>query len=254
MKPSGRQRLDQTLVELGIAPTRTKAQRMVEAGDIEVFSQGQWSTATQSSLQIEASPEKVRAKADSDILKFVSRGGLKLEGALKHLALDVTGFKCLDLGVSTGGFTDCLLKAGAAHVCGIDVGHGQLHPALAQDSRFLLFEGVNVKDIGVHPPLQEWMGTKLDLCVADLSFISLLAVLPEIKKALPPGAKFLGLVKPQFELGKTALNKAGVVTDQSLFSDLEKRARALLPGSDFFPSRIHGQDGNQEFFLYSASL
>ncbi len=246
----GRQRLDQAVVELGFAPTRTKAQQMIEAGDVEVFARGEWSTAAHCSLQVDTSTEIVRAKAGSEILKFVSRGGLKLEGALKHLGLDVRGFKCLDLGISTGGFTDCLLKAGAEKICGVDVGHGQLHPSLENDSRVALFEGVNVKDINAYPRLKKWIGTQLDLCVADLSFISLLGVLPDIKKALPPQTKFLGLVKPQFELGQSALNKAGVVKDHSLFADLEKRARALLPGSDFFPSRIQGQDGNQEFFLF----
>jgi len=245
-------RLDQALVELRLAPTRSKAQQLIANGDVEVFMRGEWRVSTQASLPVVAAPENVRVKPNSEILKYVSRGGLKLEAALAHLSLDVQGFRCLDLGISTGGFTDCLLRAGAAAVCGVDVGHGQLHAHLKGDPRVTSFEGVNVKDLGSYPEIQKWIGQGVDLCVADLSFISLLSLMDGILEALPAHARILALIKPQFELGAAALNKAGVVTDASLFADLERRSRASLPRASYFPSALKGQDGNQEFFLYGG--
>lgn len=246
-----RKRLDQALVELGLAPTRSKAQQLIEAGDVEVLLGAEWRVQTQTSLNVGHAPDSVRIKEGSAILKYVSRGGLKLEGALKHLGLGVHGWRCLDLGISTGGFADCLLQAGAAEVCGVDVGHGQLHPKLVGDPRVKFFEGLNVKNLRENPEVVTWIEKGVHLCVADLSFISLLGLAKEISDSLPAGTKFLGLVKPQFELGAAALNKAGVVVDHSLFKDLEVKARSVLPGADFFPSLITGQDGNHEFFLYS---
>ncbi len=251
MKTQQQGRLDQVLVELGLAPTRSKAQQLIEAGDVEVFARGEWRQTSQASLIVAKSSGILRVKENTEILKYVSRGGLKLEGALNHLGLNVEGRRCLDLGISTGGFADCLLKNGAAEVCGVDVGHGQLHPQLASDGRVKLFEGVNVKDVRKHAAIMDWLNGGVDLCVADLSFISLLSVVHEIKALLPARTQFLGLVKPQFELGAAALNKSGVVADHSLFTDLEAKALQALPGAQFFASPITGQDGNVEFFLYS---
>lgn len=251
MKPPLQSRLDQALVELGLAPTRSKAQQLIGAGDVEVFARGEWRSTSQASLIVPRSREIIRVKENTEILKYVSRGGLKLEGALQTLGLNVEGRRCLDLGISTGGFADCLLKGGASEICGVDVGHGQLHPQLLADSRVKLFEGVNVKDIRKNQDITAWLAAGVHLCVADLSFISLLSLVPEILTLLPPATPFLGLVKPQFELGAAALNKAGVVSDHSLFPELEARARQAVPGAEFFPSPITGQDGNVEFFLYS---
>jgi 23S rRNA (cytidine1920-2'-O)/16S rRNA (cytidine1409-2'-O)-methyltransferase len=235
--------LDQLVVERGLAPSRSKAQQLIAAGDVEVLLGGSWQSVGQSSFQTNA---EVRLKPESEILKYVSRGGLKLEGALKHLELDVRGFRALDLGVSTGGFSDCLLKNGAAEVLGVDVGHGQLDPRL----KIRHFEGVNVKEIPSHREIGAWIKNGVDLCVADLSFISFLSLSHVLREFLPQGTRLLALIKPQFELGAQALNKSGVVADPTLYAGLRSRALEVFPG-DFFPSSIKGQDGNQEFFLYS---
>lgn len=240
-----KKRLDHLLVERGLAPSRSKAQQLIEAGEVEVYSKNSWSTVTQSSHQTEAVAE-VRLKANSEILKYVSRGGLKLEGALRHLRLDVKGLRVLDLGVSTGGFADCLLKHGAKEILGVDVGHGQLDPRV----KIQHFEGVNVKDIPNHAEIRAWLARGVDLCVADLSFISFLGLRPVLDEFLAPGTRILALIKPQFELGARALNKSGVVADSSLYAGLRTRALELFPG-EYFPSDLKGQDGNQEFFLYS---
>ncbi len=172
-------RLDQLLTEMGLAPSRTKAQSLIESGDVEIFENGEWKTARQASKQV--TKDAVRLKPNPEILKYVSRGGLKLEAALDHLKLDVAGFRVLDLGVSTGGFADCLLKRGAREVCGVDVGHGQLDQRL----KIAHFEGVNVKDIRNHVEITKWIAGGLDLCTVDLSFISLLSISDSIKSFLP---------------------------------------------------------------------
>lgn len=250
-------RLDLALVELGLAPSRTKAQQMIEAGEVEVLRQGHWQVIQQSSHQLKnPSLEYVRKAKDSEVLKYVSRGGLKLEGALRHLQLDVGGWRCLDLGLSTGGFSDCLLQAGASEVFGVDVGHGQLHPSLEGHPRLQSFEGVNVKNLASFEPFQEWAKRGLDFCVADLSFISLLSLLSDLAGWMPKEARFLGLVKPQFEVGANHLNKSGIVKDPQLFREVEFEALKILAqtsweAKDFFPSLLKGQDGNQEFFLFA---
>jgi 23S rRNA (cytidine1920-2'-O)/16S rRNA (cytidine1409-2'-O)-methyltransferase len=251
-------RLDHVLVELRLAPTRTKAQQLIEAGDVEILSQGEWKVIRQSSYSIaQPSRENVRVKQDAEILKYVSRGGLKLEGALEHLQLDVSGFRVLDLGVSTGGFSDCLLQKGAQEICGIDVGHSQLHEKLMREPRLMTFEGVNVKQISEYKLILDWIARGLDLCVVDLSFISLISVLPVIADILPAQTRLLALVKPQFEVGAGNLDKRGLVREDSkLFDDVKARvlhalAKCGFSGEDYFPSRLRGQDGNQEFFVYS---
>ena len=252
-------RLDHVLVELRLAPTRSKAQQLIEAGEVEVLIRQQWTTIRQSSYSIsQPSVETVRIKEGSETLKYVSRAGLKLEGALEHLKLDVSGFRVLDLGISTGGFSDCLLQRGAREICGVDVGHEQLHEKLAGDPRVLVIEGLNVKDIGSDRSVLEWLKNGCDICLADLSFISLQSVLSVISSVLPPQTKFLGLVKPQFEVGREHLDKRGVVVDDpQIFEELRVRIlremeKCGLSKAEYFPSRLRGQDGNQEFFVYSC--
>jgi len=250
-------RLDLALVELGLAPSRSKAQQLIEAGHVEVFYSGEWKISTQSSQTLTAvSSDVVRVRKDTEILKYVSRGGLKLEGAVEKLGLDVRGWRCLDLGISTGGFADFLLQAGAHEVCGVDVGHQQLHPSLANNRKLKLFEGVHVKDLRQNKDIQAWLADGLDLCVADLSFISLISMIPEIARNLSVGSRFLGLVKPQFEVGAGNLNKSGIVKDQALYPEVEALCREALIAANFevqeyFPSHLKGQDGNQEFFVYA---
>lgn len=245
-------RLDLLLVEKGLAPSRTKAQELIAAGQVEIFARGEWNFAKTSSQQHDG---EVRVREGSEILRYVSRGGLKLEGALRELKLDVTGWRCLDVGLSTGGFADCLLQAGAASVCGIDVGHGQLDERLRDDARLVSFEGLNVKDIGAHSGVAAWLKGGVDLCVADLSFISFTQAIPALSEALPP-CRWLVLIKPQFEVGQEGLNKRGVANPQ-LFDDVKGRVlRALekygLSTEQYFASQVKGQDGNQEFFVCAS--
>lgn len=248
-------RLDQTLVIAGLAPTRSKAQQMIQSGEVEILVRDEWVTATQASQNVE-SEKHVRVREGGETLKYVSRGGLKLESALQHLRLNVNGWRCLDIGISTGGFADCLLQHGAKEICGIDVGHGQLHETLRADPRVIQFEGLNVKDINSHRELRSCLKSGVDLCVADLSFISLISVLPVLSFLIPPIPRFLGLVKPQFEVGAANLDKRGVVKDPALFADVRLRVLTALEeagfrAQEYFPSRLTGQDGNQEFFVYA---
>lgn len=249
-------RLDQALVEWGLAPSRNKAQQLIDAGEVEIFSGGGWTVVKQSSRSVDDGTQ-VRVSENSRTLKYVSRGGLKLESALAHLRLDVNGWRCLDLGLSTGGFTDCLFQHGASAVCGIDVGHDQLESRLRSESRLTAFEGVNVKDLAAHEGVGVWLKGGVDLCVADLSFISLLSVLPRIAGVLPKGTRCLVLLKPQFEVGPGGLDKGGLVRDPGLHQETLGRALREFGKCGFsvqadFPSEVKGQDGNQEYFIYAC--
>ena len=188
--------------------------------------------------------------------RYVSRGGLKLEGALRTTGLDVTGKLCLDVGQSTGGFTDCLLQAGAARVVGVEVGHDQLHPRLRADGRCVTFEGLNARqlgaaDLGEHAPPQGF-----DLLVCDASFISLALLLPQWAALLAPAGHVLALVKPQFEVGPQGLGKGGIVRDPVRYAEVEARLRIAADAAgllilDWFDSPITGGDGNREFFFHA---
>jgi 23S rRNA (cytidine1920-2'-O)/16S rRNA (cytidine1409-2'-O)-methyltransferase len=187
--------------------------------------------------------------------RYVSRGGLKLAGALAHTGLEVAGWVCLDVGQSTGGFTDCLLQAGAARVVGVDVGHGQLHPRLRGDPRVLCLEGVNARGLGPADLGNARPAGGFDLIVADASFISLTLLLPRFPALLRPGGQVLALVKPQFEVGPEGVGKGGLVRDPALYAGVEEKLRAAcgycgLRVRDWFDSPIAGGDGNREFFLW----
>jgi 23S rRNA (cytidine1920-2'-O)/16S rRNA (cytidine1409-2'-O)-methyltransferase len=237
-------RADQLLVERGLAPSRTVAQRMIETGRVSWVD----GVITKASLILPLTAELAVAGDESD--RFVGRGGIKLSGALAHAKLDVRGKTCLDIGQSTGGFTDCLLQAGAAAVVGIDVGHGQLHPKLAADARVTCIEGVNARELR-----KSAVAARLyDLIVADLSFISLTLVLPQLPALLAEGGDMLLLVKPQFEVGPEHVGKGGIVRDASLYPRVEAKLRqaattAGLRVVDYFDSPIAGTDGNREFFI-----
>ncbi|MCX8097443.1 MAG: TlyA family RNA methyltransferase [Casimicrobiaceae bacterium] len=248
MRPSAA-RADVALVERGLAASRTLARRLIEGGHVHMLCGGQRRSVTRPS---EVVPAEARLEVDSaPILDYVSRGGLKLAGALAHLKLDVGGLRCLDVGQSTGGFTDCLLAHGAAQVVGIDVGHGQLHPKLACDPRVIAYEGIHARNL---PP--ELAPGPFDLIVADVSFISLTQVLPICPGRLAPDGRVLALVKPQFEVGRSALGKGGIVRDPARFDEVRQRVCSAAQGLgfdilDYFPSPIAGGDGNREFFLYA---
>lgn len=251
-------RLDQFLVDADLAPTRSKAQQMIRSGEIEILFQGKWRTEFSPARKINAQvTDHVRIKATARTLKYVSRGGLKLESALDHLGLNVTGWRCLDVGQSTGGFTDVLLKQGAARVLGFDVGHDQLHPDLRADPRVFAQEGLHVRDLKANHVFFSRIQDGLELTVVDVSFISLAHVLPVLSEVLMKGCRLLCLVKPQFEVGPKGIGKGGIVTETELFDIV--RSRVLLDlkkcgftDKDYFPCAVRGQDGNQEFFVYAV--
>jgi 23S rRNA (cytidine1920-2'-O)/16S rRNA (cytidine1409-2'-O)-methyltransferase len=238
-------RADQLLVERGLAPSRTVAQRLIEAGCVS------WAAGpiNKASAVLPESAELTVAEGDSD--RYASRGGIKLAGALSHTGIAVRGRICLDVGQSTGGFTDCLLQAGAESVVGIDVGHGQLHRRLRDDPRVTCIEGVNARAIDQ----QRLPHAHFDLIVADLSFISLTLVLPQLPPLLANNGDMLLLVKPQFEVGPENVGKGGIVRNTVLYPQVEAKLReaAIAAGLrvlDYFDSPIAGTDGNREFFIW----
>ncbi|HEX7892463.1 MAG TPA: TlyA family RNA methyltransferase [Ramlibacter sp.] len=243
-------RADQLLVERGLAASRSQAQRLIAAG-VQWFDGAGWKRVAKNG---DALPEAAQLELlDAAESRYVSRGGLKLEGALRAAGLDATGWTCLDVGQSTGGFTDCLLQHGAARVTGIDVGHGQLHEKLRKDGRVVAIEKLNAREL---EPQQ--VGRDFDLVVGDLSFISLTLVLPALVPLLGPGGRLLMLAKPQFELQPGQIGKGGVVRDASLYAVVERRLRDACAelGLDvigWHDSAIAGGDGNREFFLHART-
>lgn len=249
MAHRGMPRADQLLVQQGLAPSRTAARVLIEAGRVSSDS----GPVTKPAQELPESA--VLAVVPDEADRFVSRGGLKLAGALRVSGLQVNGRICLDVGQSTGGFSDCLLQAGAAGVVGVEVGHGQIHPRLASDPRCITLEGINARhllasDLGTHYP-----PAGFDLIVCDASFISLTLLLPQWPALLAANGDILALVKPQFEVGAKGLAKGGIVRDTSLYADVEAKLRAAaatcgLKVHDWFDSPITGTDGNREFFTW----
>jgi 23S rRNA (cytidine1920-2'-O)/16S rRNA (cytidine1409-2'-O)-methyltransferase len=245
-------RLDKLLLERGIASSRERAQALILAGKILVNGQ-----------KIEKAGAGVEESVDirllGEDLKYVSRAGLKLEEALRHWQIDVAGKVCLDVGTSTGGFTDCLLQRGAARVIAVDTGHGQIDFRLRQDARVRLLEKTNARYL-----TPEQVGEVVDLVVMDVSFISATLVLPAvIASALPQsderdgrhGRRIVVLVKPQFEAGREQVGKGGIVRDPVVQkAAVEKVRHSLLElgctQTDLTDSPILGGEGNREFLLY----
>jgi 23S rRNA (cytidine1920-2'-O)/16S rRNA (cytidine1409-2'-O)-methyltransferase len=246
-------RADQLLVAQGLAPTRSVAQRLIANGAAEWASPTGWAALKKAGEDL---PDTAQLRVTDDAeLRYVSRGGLKLEGALKRSGFDVATHTVLDVGQSTGGFTDCLLAHGARHVVGVDVGHGQLHPRLQADPRVTALEGVHVRELDVLRPHAPTGG--FTLIVGDLSFISMVGSLPELLPWLEVHGHLLVLIKPQFELGPQALGKGGLVKDEADYPRLEARVRLActalgLKVLDYFDSPITGGDGNREFFLHAS--
>jgi len=253
-------RADLTLVALGLAASRTQARALIEAGAVQLRTASGFETLRKPSAEIAHDTEIVideRARP-----RHVSRGGLKLEGALAAAGIDPRGMICLDLGQSTGGFTDCLLQAGAARVVGIDVGHGQLHPSLGGDHRVLAFEGINVRALaapgdGLPPAFRAAVPPDgFDLVVADLSFISLAHALAPAAALLRPGGTLLALVKPQFEVGPGGVDSRGIVRNERSYAEIRERIeqaarQAGLEPRGWHESPLRGGDGNREFFLHA---
>ncbi|MBX9603754.1 MAG: TlyA family RNA methyltransferase [Bryobacteraceae bacterium] len=240
---SSRRRLDELLVERGLADSREKARALVLAGQVLVA--GQKSTKAGHSVHVDAPIEVLQR------LPYVSRGGLKLEAALDHFHIQPEGKTCLDAGASTGGFTDCLLQRGAAKVYAIDVGHGQLDWKLRGDPRVVLREGLNARYLTL-----EHTGEAVDLAVCDVSFISVTLILPALSAVLKSSGEMVILVKPQFEVGRDKVGKGGVVREPELHQWACDRARAAVEALRFhaevIPSPILGAEGNQEFLLYAS--
>ena len=237
-----KERLDVRLVELGLAPTRAKAQALVLAGQVVVDDQ----RVDKPGTRVPAGAE-LRLKGEP--MPYVSRGGLKLEAALRHFQLDVRGAVCADVGASTGGFTDCLLQAGAAKVYALDVGRGQLHARLRGDPRVVLREGVNARHLASSD-----LPEPVSVLVLDVSFISLTQVLPATVPFLRPGGVTVALVKPQFEAGRGQVGKGGVVRDDAVRAEAVARVQACIENLGLLPvgtldSPIHGPAGNREILL-----
>ncbi len=252
MKKSGDTvRIDKLLLDRGIVPSRERAQALVLAGKVMVNGQ-----------KIEKSGAKVDAQSDirllGEDLKYVSRGGLKLEGALEHWKIDVRGRVCLDIGTSTGGFTDCLLLRGAARVIAVDTGHGQIAFELRQDPRVRLLEKTNARYL-----TREQLGEFVDLITMDVSFISATLVLPAVMAAAFPnettgrrGRELIVLVKPQFEAGRENVGKGGIVRDPDVQQQSVKKVQDAVEAlgsasTEVIESPILGAEGNKEFLLYA---
>ena len=249
-------RADQLIVQQGLAPTRSAAQRLIDAGAVRWRGPKGWAAPRKAGEEL---PDGCELEITDDAeLRFVSRGGLKLDGALAQCGTDVAGLNCLDIGQSTGGFTDVLLQRGAKRVVGIDVGRGQLSPRLAADARVHGHEGLNARDVSGSAFEQQESPRSFDLIVADLSFISLTLVLPTIARYLAPNGHALLLVKPQFELQPVDIGKGGLVKHASAYPRVEQRIRTACAELAFavrgyFPSRIDGGDGNREFFVHAIA-
>lgn len=254
-------RADQLLVQNGLAPTRSAAQRLIDRGAVRWLGPKGWAVPRKTGEDL---PDGCQIEVTDDAeLRFVSRGGLKLEGALTQCGISVEGKTCLDAGQSTGGFTDLLLQRGAVKVVGIDVGHGQLHPQLAQDPRVVCFEGVNARDVQGTAFAAQTLEASFDFITGDLSFISLTLVLPTLQRYLSPSGDLLVLVKPQFELQPAQIGKGGLVKNKALLQDVETRIRSALRA---IPMKVHayfqsaipggGADGkgNTEFFVWARHI
>ena len=238
-----KERLDVLLVSLGLAESRAKAQATIMAG--EVYVNGQ--KADKSGMEVDiTSNVEVRGSA----CPYVSRGGLKLEKALRNFGVDPTGYVCSDSGASTGGFTDCLLQQGASKVFAIDVGYGQLAWKIRNDPRVVVMERTNIRYV-----TPEDLGQPLDLSVIDVSFISLSLVLPVVKTLLKPTGQVLCLIKPQFEAGRDKVGKKGVVRDAAVHEEVLRNFISLAKSLGFTIrnltfSPVKGPEGNIEFLAH----
>jgi 23S rRNA (cytidine1920-2'-O)/16S rRNA (cytidine1409-2'-O)-methyltransferase len=240
-----KKRLDVLIVERGLAPSRQRAQAMLLAGNVLVDGQ----PAGKAGAQV---PAEVQITISGETLRYSSRGGLKLEGALVDFQISPEGKTCLDAGSSTGGFVDCLLQRGAARVYAVDVNTKQLDWKLTRDARVSTIE-VNARQLR-----RDQIPEPVDLVTADLSFISVEKVLPALVSVARAGAEFLILVKPQFELERGDIGKGGIVRDPALHERAVERVRraAVAVGLEPLgvrPSRITGAEGNQEFFLHARA-
>jgi len=243
-KKEGKLRLDRILVDQGLAASREQARALILAGRVLV-----------NHLKIDKAgslvPDTAEIRITGDLNPYVSRGGLKLRGALDAFGIDVTGLTALDVGASTGGFTDCLLQAGARKVYALDVGYGQLAWKLRSDSRVVPIERTNIRYFdGASIP------DPLDMATIDASFISLRIILPKVVALVKPGGMIIALIKPQFEVGRGQVGKHGVVSDPSLHRSVVEEISVLcgqlhLEEMSTCESPLLGPAGNREFFVFA---
>jgi 23S rRNA (cytidine1920-2'-O)/16S rRNA (cytidine1409-2'-O)-methyltransferase len=233
-------RLDSLLVDRGFFPSREQAQRAIMAGEVRVGD----AVVDKASTQVK--PEAaVSVEAAS---RYVGRGGTKLEGALRDFGIHPAGYTALDIGASTGGFTDCLLQHGAKKVFAIDVGHGQLAWKIRSDSRVVVREKLNARFLS-----RADVPDPIDLCVIDVSFISLTLILPSAFELVSPNGVIVALIKPQFELQASDVGRGGIVRDPALHEKAQAKIRDFVAAAGhelvgIVPAAITGTDGNQEFF------
>jgi 23S rRNA (cytidine1920-2'-O)/16S rRNA (cytidine1409-2'-O)-methyltransferase len=242
-----RRRLDAELVRRGLVASRTEAHDQVEAGLVLVNG------------AVASKPARLVAAGDAVVVteppaRFVGRGGEKLDAAIEHFRIDVTGRRSLDVGASTGGFTDCLLSRGAAHVVALDVGHGQLHPRLREDPRVTVLERTNIRTTRI-----ERIGGAVQLAVVDVAFISLTVVIPVLVELCQPGSPMVLLVKPQFEAGRAEVGRGkGIVTDPAVHARVRDEIEEALISAGctiggWMESPIRGGHGNQEFLVHAIT-
>src|SRR5437667_4408355 len=241
-KPA-RKRLDLLLVERGLAESRQKAQAMILAGEVQING-----TRAEKGGQLVA--QNAGIQVHSRLQKYASRGGLKLESALEEFGIDPAGRVCLDVGASTGGFTDCLLQRGAARVYAVDVGYGQLAWRLRQDPRVVVVERCNARYLD-----RSRVPEPVDLTTIDVSFISLALILPAVRRCLKDEGQVVALLKPQFEVGKGKVGKGGIVRDESLRQEAVRKVRTAVEAQQWkwkgeVRSPIAGQKGNVEYVVW----
>ncbi len=267
-------RADQLLLQRAFASSRSQAQRLIASGVRWRVAALEGGAPDAPWKRVGKNSDELPVDADIELLdtseaKYVSRGGLKLEGVLKSSGIVVQDKTCLDVGQSTGGFTDCLLQHGAKQVVGVDVGSGQLHPSMRENSQVVALENVNARTLSASELVAAFdekyaldgltgdpFDGRFELIVGDLSFISQTLVLPALVPLLQPGAELLMLVKPQFELQPGQVGKGGIVKDPAMYGIVEKRIRDCcaelgLTVQAWLDSPITGGDGNREFFLHA---
>jgi 23S rRNA (cytidine1920-2'-O)/16S rRNA (cytidine1409-2'-O)-methyltransferase len=244
-KRAGKERVDQVLVDRGLLPSRERARAMILAGRVLVSEQKVDKPGA-------AVPADAPIRLLGDDLPYVSRGGLKMAGAMEHWKIAVAGRACLDVGASTGGFTDCLLQHGASHVTAVDTGFGQIAMKLRNDPRVRLMERTNARLLEAESLAGE---PELTLLVMDVSFISATLLLPPVMEAAPSLREAVILVKPQFEAGREHVGKGGIVRDEKAHRIATDRVAECVRGLgwrvvEIIPSPITGAEGNREFLLY----
>lgn len=241
MPRPNKKRLDLCLVDLGFFASREQAQRAIMAGEVRIGDQ----VINKSSVMVEPGASvSVQARP-----AYVGRGGIKLEGALDHFGISPQGLTVLDIGASTGGFTDCLLQRGAAKVYTVDVGQAQLAWKIRNDPRVVVHEKLNARYL-----TREDIPERIDLCVIDVSFISLTLVLSNVFDLVTPNGVILALIKPQFELQAADVARGGIVRDPALHAKAQEKIRDFVAEAGhevigIVPSKLTGADGNQEFFI-----